>query len=72
MRWEPPADPRELVVEEHLGVLELRGPADRPGTGARVDLGAVAAKGFRRAAVPCLGSDLASVFCAGADPRVGT
>jgi len=48
MRWEPPADPRDLVVEEYLGVLELRGPTDRPGTGARVDLGAIAAKGFRR------------------------
>ncbi|MSR04731.1 MAG: rRNA methyltransferase [Phycisphaerales bacterium] len=62
MRWEPPADPRELVVEEHLGVLELRGPADRPGTGARVDLGAVAAKGFRRLPlIRCMGERVRTV-----------
>lgn len=48
MQWEPPADPSALVVEEHLGVLELRGPGDRPGTGARVDLGAAVARGFRQ------------------------
>ena len=47
MQWEPPADPSALVVEEHLGVLEMRGPGDRPGTGARVDLGAIDARGIR-------------------------
>jgi 16S rRNA (guanine1516-N2)-methyltransferase len=47
MRWEPPANPEELVVAEHDGVLELRAPGDRPGTGARVDLGAADARGIR-------------------------
>jgi 16S rRNA (guanine1516-N2)-methyltransferase len=47
MQWEPPEDPSALVVEEHLGVLELRAPGDRPGTGARVDLGAIDARGIR-------------------------
>lgn len=35
------------MLAEHDGVLELRAPGDRPGTGARVDLGAVAAAGIR-------------------------
>jgi 16S rRNA (guanine1516-N2)-methyltransferase len=35
------------VVAEHDGVLELRAPGDRPGTGARVDLGAADARGIR-------------------------
>ncbi len=47
MRWEPPANPEELVLAEHEGVLEMRGPGDRPGTGARVDLGATDARGIR-------------------------
>jgi 16S rRNA (guanine1516-N2)-methyltransferase len=47
MRWEPPANPEDLVVAEHDGVLELRAPGDRPGTGARVDLGAADARGIR-------------------------
>lgn len=47
MRWEPPASPDDLVLAAHDGVLELRGPGDRAGTGARVDLGAVTAAGIR-------------------------
>lgn len=47
MRWDPPADPRALVCAVHDGVLELRGPDDRPGTGVRVDLGAVGRAGIR-------------------------
>lgn len=47
MRWEPPARPEDLVLAEHDGVLELRAPGDRPGTGARVDLGASSAAGIR-------------------------
>jgi 16S rRNA (guanine1516-N2)-methyltransferase len=47
MRWDPPANPEELMVAEHDGVLELRAPGDRPGTGARVDLGAADARGIR-------------------------
>ena len=35
------------MVAEHDGVLELRAPGDRPGTGARVDLGAADARGIR-------------------------
>jgi hypothetical protein len=50
MQWDPPADPSALVVEEHLGVLELRGPGDRPGTGARVDRVEVGADGVGDAA----------------------
>lgn len=47
MRWEPPASPDDLVLAVHDGVLELRAPGDRAGTGARVDLGAIAAAGIR-------------------------
>lgn len=47
MRWEPPANPEDLLLVEHEGVLELRSPADRPGTGARVDLGSIGRAGIR-------------------------
>lgn len=47
MRWEPPANPEDLLLVEHDGVLELRAPGDRPGTGARVDLGATGPAGIR-------------------------
>jgi 16S rRNA (guanine1516-N2)-methyltransferase len=47
MRWEPPANPEDLLLVEHDGVLELRAPGDRPGTGARVDLGAAGPAGIR-------------------------
>ena len=35
------------MLAEHEGVLELRAPEDRPGTGARVDLGATGPAGIR-------------------------
>ncbi len=35
------------MLAEHEGVLELRAPGDRPGTGARVDLGAASSSGIR-------------------------
>ena len=35
------------MIAEHEGVLELRAPSDRPGTGARVDLGTASAAGIR-------------------------
>lgn len=47
MRWDPPANPDDLVLAPHEGVLELRAPADRPGTGALVDLGATGPAGIR-------------------------
>jgi 16S rRNA (guanine1516-N2)-methyltransferase len=47
MRWEPPQRPEDLVIAEHEGVLELRAPSDRPGTGARVDLGTASSAGIR-------------------------
>jgi 16S rRNA (guanine1516-N2)-methyltransferase len=48
MQWMPPASPEDLVLAEHEGVLELRGPSDRAGTGIRVDLGAIDPRGVRR------------------------
>lgn len=47
MQWVPPTRPEDLVLAEHEGVLELRGPSDRAGTGIRVDLGAADARGVR-------------------------
>lgn len=47
MRWEPPQDPSRLVCAEHEGVLELRGEADRPGSGVHVDLGGASRAGIR-------------------------
>jgi 16S rRNA (guanine1516-N2)-methyltransferase len=47
VQWVPPSRPEDLVLAEHEGVLELRGPSDRAGSGIRVDLGAVDARGVR-------------------------
>jgi len=47
MQWEPPARAEDLVLAMHGDVLELRGAADRPGTGVRVDLGTVDPRGMR-------------------------
>jgi 16S rRNA (guanine1516-N2)-methyltransferase len=48
MQWRPPADADGLVLEEHAGVLELRALDDRPGTGIRVDLSEIDARGLSR------------------------
>lgn len=47
MQWVPPSRPEDLVLAEHEGVLELRGPSDRAGSGIRVDLGSADARGVR-------------------------
>ncbi|MFO0962470.1 MAG: class I SAM-dependent methyltransferase [Phycisphaerales bacterium] len=47
MRWDPPADARDLVLAPHQGRLELRGRDDAPGRGVCVDLGAVDPRGAR-------------------------
>lgn len=47
MRWDPPADPKDLVLERVKGVLEMRGPTDAPGSGVHVDLGRVKRQGMR-------------------------
>lgn len=47
MRWDPPTDPKDLLVERVNGALELRGATDAPGSGVVVDLSAVRRQGMR-------------------------
>lgn len=62
MQWRPPADADGLVLEEHAGVLELRARDDRPGTGIRVDLAAIDARGLGRSPlVRAMGARVRSV-----------
>ncbi len=47
MRWDPPTDPKDLLVERVNGALELRGATDAPGSGVVVDLSEVRRQGMR-------------------------
>ncbi len=47
MRWDPPDDPKDLLIQRVDNRLELRGAHDAPGTGVSVDLSSVRRQGMR-------------------------